>query len=126
MLLDIIAKHPHVDAAEIYRYARKKNPRIGLATVYRTLRLLEEIDLIEASGLGEGHSHYEIRDEDHVHIVCTECGRIVDVPSPVDLDALGASHGFRVQQTHVEIVGLCDDCARKARPSPHTDAPSTP
>ena len=74
LLVRIIDRNPHLDAAEIYRIARRKRPRIGLATVYRTLNLLEQLGVVRASELGETHSHYEVRQDDHLHLVCSECG----------------------------------------------------
>ena len=53
LVLGIIAENPHLDAAGIYRLARQRNPKIGLATVYRTLNLLTELDLVNVVSLGE-------------------------------------------------------------------------
>ncbi len=115
LLLDIIVANPHLDATEIFERARGVNPRIGLATVYRTLRLLETLDVIDSSGLGEDHSHYEMRQEDHVHLVCSECGAVLDVTVPFDVRAFGRRRGFDVRQTRFELVGVCDKC----RAEPH-------
>ncbi|MEN6369066.1 MAG: Fur family transcriptional regulator [Thermotogota bacterium] len=113
LLLDIIVANPHLDATEIFDRARGVNPRIGLATVYRTLRLLETLDVIDASGLGEDHSHYEMRQKDHVHLVCSECGAVLDVTVPFDVRTFGRRRGFDVRQTRFELVGVCDECRAK-------------
>jgi Fur family ferric uptake transcriptional regulator len=111
LLVEVISRHPHSDAARIYDLARAKLPRIGLATVYRTLRLLEEIGAIESQRLGEGHSHYEVADRDHLHVVCTECGALADVPLPVDLREIARQTGFAIERARFEAVGLCPRCA---------------
>jgi len=113
LLLGIIAENPHLDAAGIYRLARQRNPRIGLATVYRTLNLLTELDLVDVVSLGEDHSHYEIRGDDHVHLVCLDCGNVREIPPLPDLRSLGEIEGFEVHQAHLELVGLCEACRRK-------------
>jgi Fe2+ or Zn2+ uptake regulation protein len=123
LLLRIIGGNPHLDAAEIFQLARKKRPRIGLATVYRTLRALERSGVIEASGLGQDHSHFEIRRLDHIHLVCLECGKVLDVPAPFDTDEIGTAYGFQIARSNLEFVGLCEDCRRDSSPADsETDA----
>ena len=113
LLARIIESHPHLDAAEIHRIAQKEQPRIGLATVYRTLGLLEQLRVIRACKLGESHAHYEVLHDDHLHLVCAECGRIVDLPSPEPLRELAESKGFHVERIRLELIGLCSDCANR-------------
>ena len=113
LLVGIIDRNPHLDAAEIYRIAREQRPRIGLATVYRTLALLEELGVVQACELGEGHSHYEVQQDDHLHLVCSDCGRIIDVPSPEALRDVAESQGFHVDRIRLELIGYCADCAKK-------------
>lgn len=110
LLLRIIEDHAHLDAEEIYRIAQKDRPQIGLATVYRTLTLLKEMDIIRASDLGENREHYELRSEDHVHLVCSICGRVTDIPVPGALYKAARKEQFTVQRTHFEIFGTCQSC----------------
>jgi Fe2+ or Zn2+ uptake regulation protein len=110
LLLRIIAQNAHLDAAEIYEIARRERPRIGLATVYRTLNLLKELGVVRASELGETHRHFEVRQDEHVHLICSCCGRVVDMPPPEALHRMAASRGFRIERSHLEIVGLCAAC----------------
>lgn len=114
LLLQIIERNAHLDATEIHRLAREVNPKIGLATVYRTLGLLEELDMIRASGFGEDHSHYEVRHADHVHMICTECGRITDAAYPTDLYEVIDREGFTVRESRLELLGLCAECSEHA------------
>jgi len=113
LLVRIIDRNPHLDATEIYRIAREKRPRIGLATVYRTLSLLKEIGVVRTSELGEDHRHYEVLQEDHLHLVCSDCGRVLDIPTPKALRDLAASHGFCVERIRLELIGYCEACAKK-------------
>jgi len=122
LLLEILASNPHLDAMEIHRIARKEEPRISLATVYRTLSLFEELGVVRACGLGEAHAHYEVRHDDHLHLVCSECGRIIDLPSPVPLRKLAESEGFRIERIRLELIGLCDACAKKRDAKSRKDA----
>jgi Fe2+ or Zn2+ uptake regulation protein len=111
VLLQIIEQNAHLDAEEIYRIAQKRRPQIGLATVYRTLTLLKDLGAIRATDLGENHCHYEVRSEDHVHLVCSVCGRVADIPVPGALTKAASNQRFAVQSTHFEMFGTCSSCA---------------
>ncbi len=113
LLVRVIGRNPHLDATEIYRIAKERQPRIGLATVYRTLNLLKDLGVVRACELGEAHLHYEVQEEDHLHFVCSDCGRIIDIPSPESLRNLTASQGFHVERIRLELIGYCEACARK-------------
>ena len=113
LLLRIIEQHAHLDAEEIYRIAQRDRPQIGLATVYRTLTLLKDLDIVRAADLGENHGHYEVLSEEHVHLVCSICGRVTDVPVPSALRAVAKKERFAVQSAHFEIFGTCRSCSDK-------------
>ena len=114
LLIEIITENAHLDAERIHRLAKERRPQIGLATVYRTLKLLEESDLVRTSILGEGHAHYEIQQDEHIHLVCSVCGAVTDVPAPSGLIRTIESSGFRIERTHLECVGICPSCQRAA------------
>jgi len=104
----------HLDAHEIYRQARQHDPRISLSTVYRTLNLLKELDLVEEFHFDEDHHHYEMSaDTAHHHLVCTECGQVMEFQSPL-LDELRAdlerAHGFALERLQIDALGRCHEC----------------
>jgi len=113
LLLRIISENAHLDASEIYRLAKIEDDKISLSTVYRTVRLLEEMGLVEASELGEDHYHYEVRLSEHYHLICLGCGKVVEIP-PVDaVRKLGEDNGFEVVGVKVELFGYCPACRKK-------------
>jgi len=120
LLLRIIqGSSGHLDADEIYRQAREHDPRISLSTVYRTLKLLKELGLVEEFHFDEEHHHYEMAaDTVHYHLVCTECGRIVEFQSPL-LDELAAElkreHGFALERLQIDGLGRCQECQATAK-----------
>jgi Fur family ferric uptake transcriptional regulator len=86
---------------------------VDLTTVYRTLELLEELGLVRHTHLGHGAPSYRPAEDDHIHIVCHECGRVVDVPPDlVDRleDRLRDERGFVLDRFHLTIFGSCADC----------------
>ncbi len=117
LLLDILSENAHLDAEEIYRKAQKTLPQIGIATVYRTLNLFKELGVVRTIDLGENHSHFELCADEHVHLVCTVCGRVTDVPMPSALRGAAQRRGFDVRRAKLEMFGVCDACAKGKQPS---------
>ena len=128
LLLRIIQRSEgHLDADEIYRQAKQRDPRISLSTVYRTLNLLKELDLVEEVHFDENHHHYELAaDTHHHHVVCTECGRVMEFQSPL-LDELKAElereHGFVLEHLQVDALGRCREC--QATPNAEESMPDS-
>lgn len=113
LLLRIISENAHLDASEIYRLAVEEDEKMSLSTVYRTVRLLEELGLVERSGLGEDHHHYEVRVDGHYHLICLDCGKVVEI-LPVDaVRKLGEDQGFDVTGVKLELLGFCLTCRKK-------------
>ena len=104
----------HLDADELYRLAREREPRISLATVYRTLSLFKEEGIIEERHFIEGHHHYEVKGEsDHYHLVCLKCGEIVEFESAAigDMkDDVYRKTGFKVVGGDICLEGYCKRC----------------
>jgi Fur family ferric uptake transcriptional regulator len=120
LLLEVIREsRGHLDADEIYRRARSKDPRISLSTVYRNLNLLKELGLVSELHLDEEHHHYELREEtDHYHLICSGCGRVMEFESPLAAQMAAEveeKQGFLTERTHIDLVGLCNDCRVKRR-----------
>jgi Fur family transcriptional regulator, ferric uptake regulator len=107
----------HLSAQELYEIARRKNPRIGFATVYRTLKLLEECGLARTMDYGDGTVRYELNRFQHHHIICTACNRTIEFLSP-ELESLlqqvQKMHHFVPQLHAVRILSVCLDCNQTA------------
>ena len=88
-------------------------PDIDVTTVYRTLELLEEIGLVRHTHLGHGAPSFRPADDDHVHVICHACGRVVDAPQDLtdELAArLAREQGFVLDRAHFAVFGRCRDC----------------
>ena len=69
----------HISAEELYAEVKKINPHVGYATIYRTLRLLKECDLLYERHFDEGQARYEaVGERHHDHFICERCGRIIE------------------------------------------------
>ena len=115
LVLTILAEAGgHLDAHDIYERARQKEDRLSLSTVYRTLSTLKEAGVVRELRLGQEHHHYELDGEDgHSHLVCLNCGRVIEVDSAAfaqAANALGAAYGFEIASAKVELSGYCAEC----------------
>lgn len=106
----------HLTAAEIYERVRSEYPSIAYGTVYRTLHLLAEHELIQELTFADQASRFDKRTERHDHVHCSGCGSIEDVDVPV---ALLAQHvasdrtGYAIGSHHTVFVGVCPACQVK-------------
>ncbi|NLG48577.1 MAG: transcriptional repressor [Chloroflexi bacterium] len=117
LLLQIIAEaEEHLDAEEIHRRARAQGARLSLSTVYRTLSVLSEMNLLRELHLGEEHHHYERTTDDHYHLYCLECGEIREYWPPdggKHLRQIAQECGFELVSARVEMRGFCEQCQAK-------------
>ncbi|MCK4463239.1 MAG: transcriptional repressor [Candidatus Omnitrophica bacterium] len=117
----------HLSAEDIYLKVRKVYPGIGLTTVYRTLELLVDMDIIRKFDFGDDRARYELAIgpkgvRHHHHLVCENCGRIIDYKDFVDeekelLDkaekGLSKKFDFEIKDHFIRFYGLCDKCQKR-------------
>ena len=105
----------HVSVEELYGMVSKVEPKIGLATIYRTLALLTKSGLALEMDFGDGQKRYEhsYKHAHHDHMVCTECGKIIEFIHPLIekyQEEVAAQNGFKVTSHKLDLFGLCSDC----------------
>jgi Fur family ferric uptake transcriptional regulator len=115
----------HLDADGLWQSARRLDPGINLATVYRTLNALSQAGLIQQSFLGERQkrSYYELVDKPtHYHFACLGCGKVLELHSEPMAQAqakLERRYGVHITNAHVKFEGLCPEClAAEANAAP--------
>jgi Fur family ferric uptake transcriptional regulator len=120
LVLEAVARLGHATPEDIVTEVRRTASAVNISTVYRTLDLLEELDLVSHAHLRHGPPTYHATDQAprHVHLVCSGCDTIVEV-APEALDEVVArlrdSHGFAVDVDHVALSGRCADCVAARR-----------
>jgi Fur family ferric uptake transcriptional regulator len=113
----------HLSAEELCDLVRREDPKIGRATVYRTLHWTVSAGIARKVDFGEGRSRFEpsFRHPRHFHLVCTTCHQTSEFLSS-DVEALveeiAASRGFEAQQTTVQVFGTCESCRTGAGAAP--------
>lgn len=121
LILDVFLRtEEHLASEDLYRLVQKEDQSIGQTTVYRTLKLLSEAGLAREVRFGDGRTHYEhnYKHEHHDHMICTECGKIIEFFSAeleAIQDAMAAKFKFEPSQHSLRIIGLCVNCRRAAR-----------
>lgn len=107
----------HWSTEEIYAEVKKVCPEIGIATVYRTVQMLEELSLLTKHHFSEGSSRYEFADEsknhNHHHIVCTKCGKVMEIQDTYfdELERhIQDNMNFNITNHTVTFYGICEHC----------------
>ncbi len=100
----------HPDAEELHRRASAEDPRISLATVYRTVRLFEEAGIIERHDFRDGRSRYEeVGDEHHDHLIDLKAGEVVEfVNEEIERlqEAIARKLGYKLVDHRLELYGV--------------------
>ena len=105
----------HPSADEVYEMVRKRLPRISLGTVYRNLEILSECGEIQKLELGCNLKRFDGNSENHYHIRCIHCHRMVDAPADFDVAVnhdLKNATDFKIIGHKLEFIGICPDCLK--------------
>ena len=110
----------HLRVEELLEKVREVSPRVSQATVYRTVRLLQDCGLAAARHFSDRETRYESSDAEHHHdhLICTRCGRIVEfVNERIEKlqHHVARAHGFSVTAHRLELYGLCNACSSRRR-----------
>ena len=113
-ILDVfIEAGGHLTSEDLHQLVRERYPEVGVATVYRALKLFVEAGVAHASTFREGITVYEAEQEHHDHIVCVGCGRIVEFSND-EIERLqevvAKEHGFRLTRHRHHLFGYCPEC----------------
>ena len=108
----------HLSAEDVYSMVKRHNPDVGLATVYRTLDLLADLEVLQKMDFGDGKARFELNDTEahhHHHLICLNCGKVEEFDADL-LERLEASieekTGFEIINHRLKFFGYCTDCKR--------------
>lgn len=115
LVLEAVGALGHGTPEDIVTAVRKTASGVNISTVYRTLELLEQLGLVQHAHLGHGAPTYSVStDDDHVHLVCRECGQVQEVDVDLLTEAvrrLADERGFTLDVGHVALFGTCALCS---------------
>lgn len=108
----------HPSAETIYKAIHPMYPTISLATIYKTLKTLVDVNLIQELNVGEGNFRYDANFESHPHIQCIDCGRVDDV-NDISFNSLQDDAAkctpYEISHSKIYFYGTCPECAKKSK-----------
>jgi len=115
-MLESIDKRGHMSNDAIYEEVVKRHPSLSLATVYKNIILMVENGVLVEVPIEGQKSKYELVKDDHIHLVCTECGEVEDKPNNENADALFSSmtenENFALRKQQINLYGVCAHCQK--------------
>ena len=113
-ILDVVKKNGHMSIEAIYDEVFKIHPSLSLATIYKNIILMVEKGVVVEVPIAGKKPKYELAKEDHIHLVCTECGDVEDKPCMVETDkvlhALTDQEHFVLNKRQINLYGVCENC----------------
>ncbi len=116
ILETFLGSREHVTSEDLHERVRASHPEIGAATVYRTLKILVDAGLANASTFREGVTVYEPDEEHHDHLICLGCGEIIEFHCAVierRQVEIARRHGYRLRRHRHHLYGYCARCQDK-------------
>ncbi|MGH3886196.1 MAG: Fur family transcriptional regulator [Pseudonocardiaceae bacterium] len=116
LVLDAVRALQHATPEQICEHVQHRAPAVNITTIYRTLDLLEGLDLVRHTHLGHGAPSYSTQAHEHVHLVCHRCGEITEVPTEETnelTERLLHRFGFLLDPSHLALSGCCGRCTEQ-------------
>ena len=113
-ILSVIEREGHLNVDEIYELVRQSHPTLSLATVYKNIVTMVQRGVLVEVPISGHKSKYEIRKHEHVHLICHQCGAVMDQTiDDVLMDdtlAIAKQRAFALESRQVNLYGVCADC----------------
>jgi len=123
VILEAFVDHQdeHLSAEDVHTIVRQHSSEIGLATVYRTLELFSELEVLQKMDFGDGRSRYEINEKTtphhHHHLICLTCNKVKEFEDDL-LETLetviSRKSNFLIVDHQVKFYGYCQECQKKS------------
>ena len=115
-ILEEIEAAGHIDVDKLYEVLLITFPSISLATVYKNVNQMYELNVLEVIKVPNHKLQYEIAKEPHIHLACNACGSVMDMDRCVDelMYAAESESGYRLNHSTVVLDGICPSCQAKS------------
>ncbi|SFV49800.1 Peroxide stress regulator; Ferric uptake regulation protein; Fe2+/Zn2+ uptake regulation proteins [hydrothermal vent metagenome] len=113
-ILEVIDSAGHCSVDEISNLIDRKLPNLSLATIYKNVLMMTELNILVEVPIAGGKSKYEIKKMDHIHLICEVCGNVEDEileSTPQEsLSAIAQRDSFALNRSQINLYGLCQNC----------------
>jgi len=113
-ILEVIEKYGHIAIERIYEEVSKIHASLSLATIYKNIILMVERGVLTEVPIIGTKSKYEITKEDHIHLICTKCGTVVDKAldqdTEYDTQKVAGASSFSLDHRQINLYGICQTC----------------
>lgn len=122
IVISILLDHDeeHLSAEEVFLLAKEYNSGIGIATVYRTLEVLSDMEIIDKIIFKDGLARYDLQKislkHSHHHLVCQKCNNIKEIDDDLLIDIypiLAQKYGFKLSDHQLTFYGICQNCYKE-------------
>jgi Fur family transcriptional regulator, ferric uptake regulator len=113
LLNALFGSRDHRSAEELAAEVHDRAPDVHLSTIYRNLEELERLGVIDSTRLGNGPATYHLASAAHGHLVCEQCGTMIEVPDEIFADLVrvaGTEYGFAINPHRFAVTGRCVNC----------------
>jgi len=109
-ILKSIDQAGHINIDDIYEDVKEQYPTLSLATIYKNIILMQQNNVIIEVPMNGQKSKYELKKEDHIHLICQECGSITDSKLHRKTEKMLIVTDFQLKSSQINLYGLCKTC----------------
>ncbi|HVO36546.1 MAG TPA: Fur family transcriptional regulator [Candidatus Acidoferrum sp.] len=109
----VLNSRDHPSAKQVYDEVKKIHSTVSLATVYKTLAVLKDLNLIQEFNLPQGQARFDSYMKPHINLICLQCGSITDLDdnSMIEITRKVAAAKFKPKGQRIDIFGICRKCS---------------
>ena len=100
----------HINIDEIYEDVKEQHPTLSLATIYKNIILMQQNNVIIEVPMNGEKSKYELKKDDHIHLICQSCGEIQDTEITKEREQILTIENFQLNNAQINLYGLCQKC----------------
>jgi len=112
-ILQTIDHAGHINIDDIYENVKKQYPTLSLATIYKNIITMQHNNVIVEVPMNGEKSKYELKKEEHMHLICERCGEIKDTEITTKTQEVLVIENFQVKSSQINLFGLCQKCQSK-------------
>jgi len=110
-ILKIIDSHGHIGIDQLFKVIIQSYPTLSLATVYKNIITMVEKGVIVEVAIMGSKPQYELKKNEHIHLICQSCGSVSDeLLGQNDLKLLGERGNFKIAHSQINLYGMCEEC----------------